>query len=45
MIFAHWLNWLAAFLIVAGGLSIMIGASEWWKARNGKRITIEKEGD
>jgi len=33
VIFGHWLNFLAAFLIVAGILSIAVGVSEWWKWR------------
>lgn len=34
MNFAHWLHFLAAFLIVVGFLSVLAGAIEWWKWRN-----------
>lgn len=33
MIFSHWLDWIAAFAILLGVLSIMLGVTEWWKYR------------
>lgn len=36
MIFAHWLDWLAAFVIVIGILSVGVGMQEWWLRRNGR---------
>jgi uncharacterized membrane protein YidH (DUF202 family) len=28
-----WLQWIAAFLIVIGILSVGVGVTEWWKWR------------
>ena len=33
---SHWLQFLAAFLIVVGVLSIALGISEWWRWRRGR---------
>jgi uncharacterized membrane protein YidH (DUF202 family) len=35
--FAHWLQWLTAFLIVVAILAVAAGVSEWWKWHKEKR--------
>jgi hypothetical protein len=31
-----WLHWIAAFLIVNGILSVVVGMKEWWDWRKGE---------
>jgi hypothetical protein len=33
MILSHWLQYIAAFTIVVGMLSLAVGVTEWWKWR------------
>ncbi len=33
MTLPFWLQWIAAFLIVTGGLSVIVGVTEWWTWR------------
>lgn len=33
MTFTHWMNFVAAFLIVIGILSVGVGVQQWWEWR------------
>jgi hypothetical protein len=53
--FHRWLNFVAAFMIIVGLLSVGVGIAEWWRWRKENkqwiefqkklRITIKEEGE